>query len=91
MPGITCDAFIRDLYLPDNTEGRDIMRMLQLAWHRKLLLRVGFNPLTHKMDTIVANGFELKWNRIGGILNGGYPDDSYFSRLRMDLKDVGII
>lgn len=90
IPGEPFPAFDYVTYLPDNSEGHEVLRMLELAWKRGLLFRIGFNPATKRKDVIVPNGIELKTKRTGNPQQGGWPDVSYMSRLKSDLKEVGI-
>ena len=90
LPGEAHDGFDMITYLPDNNEGQEVLRLLRLAWKRRLLFRIGFNPVTKRMNRIVSNGLDLKYAREGGILRGGYPDPSYLSRLKSDLREIGV-
>ena len=90
LPGERFAALRFVTYLPDNPEGVEVVRLLAIAWNRRLLFRIGFNPATGRMDRLVLNGLELKTQRTGGLLAGGYPDASYLSRLKADLREVGV-
>lgn len=61
------------MQLPDNQEAQDIVRMLRIAFRRRLLFRVEGNVL-------ITNGVELR----------PFADLGYFSRVRMDLNEMGI-
>lgn len=78
-------------YLPNNSEGKELIRLLHVAWDRRLLFRIGTNTKTGRKDQVIPNGFEFKVNREGGIQNYGFPDPSYMNRLKVDLKDVGVL
>lgn len=91
LPGERFPEYRMVTFLPNNSEGQEVVRLLTVAWNRRLLFRIGLNPETGRMDRIVINGFELKTSRHGGILGQGYPDVSYMSRLKCDLKQVGIL
>jgi deltex-like protein len=91
LPGETFNGLNLTSFLPNNPEGQEIVRLLNIAWERGLLFRVGYNPQTNRMDQVVPNGFELKLRRDGGILFHGFPDPSYMNRLKADLKDVGVL
>jgi deltex len=90
LPGSSFKAMHYHTYLPDNSEGQEMLKRLQLAWNRRLLFRIGYNPTTKRMDMLVVNGLELKSNTHGGILKNGYPDPSYMSRLKHDFREIGI-
>ena len=78
-------------FLPNNSEGQELVRLLRIAWTRGLLFRIGFNPNSHRMDWVVPNGIEFKLRKDSGMLAQGYPDPSYMNRLKCDLKDVGVL
>lgn len=90
LPGHRFDSFTIQTYLPDNSEGAHVATLLDTAWRRGLLFRIGYNAVTKCMDTIVVNGLELKRFRRGGHAGYGYPDPSYMSRMRQDLMEIGI-
>lgn len=90
LPGEPFGALRFTTYLPDNPEGEEVVRLLRLAWNRRLLFRMGMNPATGRVDRLVLNGFELKTQRTGGFAGNGYPDPSYLSRLKSDLREVGV-
>lgn len=90
LPGEPFKEFSFQTYLPNNTQGQDLLRLLKLAWNRGLLFRIGYNPVTQKMDCIVRNGIEMKTRRDGGPMKNGYPHDSYLDSLRCDLSEIGV-
>jgi deltex-like protein len=90
LPGERFESFKFVTYLPNNSEGQNVLRMLGLAWNRRLLFRIGYNQVSKRLDKIVLNGLELKTNRVGGVTGNGFPDVSYMSRLKSDLREIGI-
>lgn len=90
MPFERFEDFVFETYLPNSDEGQHVHQMLQLAWNRRLLFRIGYNPRTKKMDHIVLNGLELKNHKFGGIQGNGFPDPYYLTGLKQDLKKMGI-
>ena len=91
LPGDVYHGLDLTTFLPNNGEGREVVRLLTIAWNRGLLFRIGLNPRTSRMDQIVPNGFEFKLRKEGGLLLHGFPDPSYMNRLKSDLKDVGVV
>ncbi len=75
----------KKFYLPTDSEGLHIMKLLYLAFERRLLFRV--NPITLRLE---PNGLELKERTDGGAIRMGYPDESYYYRIKEVLKSVGI-
>jgi len=80
----------RKAYLPDNPDGRKILGLIELAWERRLLFRVGTSVTTGSADQVIWNGIHLKTARNGGASNYGYPDPTYFTRVTEELSDKGI-
>jgi len=77
--GITTHAF-----LPDNQEGKELAKLLRIAFNRRLLFRMGWDSSTQRMNKLVWNGINVKTNR------SEFPDPSYLNRLRIDLKEMGV-
>lgn len=90
LPGAPYESLTFTTFLPADSEGNLVKNLLQVAWRRGLLFRIGFNVLTQKWDALVVNGFDLKRCRTGGAAHGGFPDPNYLPLLKMDLKSVGL-
>lgn len=90
MPGRPYNGSSVTAYLPNNSEGQEMARLFRLAFERNLLFRIGFNEATNQADQIIVNGIELKVRRNGGPLAQGFPDPSYFCRLKIDLREMGV-
>jgi len=80
----------RTAYLPDTPDGRDILSLIKTAWDRKLLFRIGTSVTTGADNQVIWNGIHLKTNTHGGPTNFGYPDPTYFDRVKQELSDKGI-
>jgi len=92
----------RIAYLPDNDEGREVLRLLKLSFERKLTFTVGTSVTTGRKDTVVWNGVHHKTNISGGTLfffklfiylgsaMFGYPDPTYFDRVKLELASRGV-
>lgn len=80
----------RIAFLPDNKDGRQILRLLRIAFERKLIFTVGRSVTTGKDNRIVWSGIHHKTNLNGGVSNFGYPDLTYFNRVREELGAKGI-
>eukprot|EP01090_Pellita_catalonica_P021116 TRINITY_DN7821_c0_g1_i1.p1 TRINITY_DN7821_c0_g1~~TRINITY_DN7821_c0_g1_i1.p1 ORF type:complete len:542 (-),score=75.08 TRINITY_DN7821_c0_g1_i1:22-1647(-) len=89
-PGKPYTGTERVAYLPDNAEGSNILELLQVAWKRKLLFRIGTSVTTGREDCVIWNGIHHKTNTHGGSTNFGYPDPDYFARVEQELKDKGV-
>ena len=42
-------------------------------------------------DTVVWNGIHHKTNTHGGTSNFGYPDPTYFNRVKQEMADKGVV
>jgi len=81
----------RTAYLPNNKEGREILGLLKIAFERKLTFVVGTSVTTGLTNTTVWNGIHHKTNLSGGSVYFGYPDPTYFNRVRQELAAKGVI
>lgn len=90
LPGEHFEGMQMQTYLPNNSEGQEILRLLKLAWNRRLLFRIGYNPSTKRWDKVIPNGFEFKTSRVGGMLMRGFPYPIYMSSLKSDLMSIGV-
>jgi len=81
----------RQAYLPNNPEGNEVFELLRKAFDRKLTFTVGTSVTTGRTDTVVWNGIHHKTNVVGGATNFGYPDPTYFNRVKEELAAKGIV
>ncbi|KRX01538.1 hypothetical protein PPERSA_01441 [Pseudocohnilembus persalinus] len=80
----------RTAYLPDNEEGRECLELLKIGFERKLLFTIGRSVTTGQDNTTVWNGVHHKTNTSGGPAYFGYPDPTYFNRLKLELAMKGV-
>lgn len=80
----------RVAYLPDNKEGNEILALLKKAFDRKLTFTVGTSVTTGQSNTVVWNGIHHKTSPSGGSSCYGYPDPTYFNRVKEELGARGI-
>ena len=76
----------RNAYLPVCPEGDEVMALLQIAFHRKLIFTVGFSPTRGTDNVVCWNGVHHKTNRTGGPTRYGYPDESFLERCKAELR-----
>ena len=81
--------FPRKAYFPATLEGIKIVRLLRVAFDRRLVFTVGRSATTGKDNVIVWNGIHHK-TKIADS-NYGYPDPSYLQRVEEELKALGVI
>ncbi|XP_075037343.1 E3 ubiquitin-protein ligase DTX3L isoform X2 [Mixophyes fleayi] len=89
-PGKYFSGTSRTAYLPDNKEGKEILRLLKRAFDQRLIFTVGDSRTTGATDTVTWNDIHHKTSRFGGPANFGYPDPDYLKRVRDELKAKGI-
>ncbi|KAM7390882.1 hypothetical protein PAMA_008876 [Pampus argenteus] len=75
-------------YLPDNREGRKVLRGLDKAFNQQLLFTVTTN--IDGEDMVTTASIPLKTQPDGGNKADGYPDPDYLKTVRKLLKDKGI-
>jgi len=81
---------MRESYLPDIPEGRLILRLLKIAFERRLTFTVGTSVTTGEENVVVWNGIHHKTNLHGGSSHYGYPDKTYFNRVKEELAAKGV-
>lgn len=81
----------REAYLPDNAEGRNVLRLLRLGFERRVLFTIGTSLTTGRADCVIWNGVHHKTCRTGGAGGFGYPDDSYLERVTSELAAKGVV
>ncbi|XP_038578862.1 E3 ubiquitin-protein ligase DTX3L1 isoform X1 [Micropterus salmoides] len=75
-------------YLPDNREGRRILKLLDKAFNQQILFSVATNQ--DGEDVVTTASIPLKTQADGGSSADGYPDADYLKTVRKLLKDKGI-
>ena len=65
-PGQRYSATTRRAYLPDNKEGRKVLRLLRKAFDQKLTFTIGRSSTTGSNNVIIWNGIHHKTSIKGG-------------------------
>jgi len=65
-PGKRYKALRRIAYLPNNTEGKEIYKLLRKAFDNKLIFTIGASRTTGKEDVITWNDIHHKTSVDGG-------------------------
>lgn len=68
-----------------------MLALLIKAFKRRLTFTVGFSVVRGRDNCIVWNGIHHKTNTSGGSSRYGYPDETYFNRVRNELADKGVV
>ncbi|KAK2493460.1 hypothetical protein MC885_011874 [Smutsia gigantea] len=89
-PGKSYPGIQRTAYLPDNEEGKEVLRLLHRAFEQKLIFTVGDSRVLGLSDVITWNDIHHKTSRQGGPEMYGYPDPNYLKRVKQELKNKGI-
>ncbi|XP_060054252.1 E3 ubiquitin-protein ligase DTX3L isoform X2 [Erinaceus europaeus] len=89
-PGKRYVGVHRTAYLPDNKEGKEVLKLLQRAFDQKLIFTVGYSRTTGQTNVITWNDIHHKTSRGGGPERYGYPDLDYLKRVKQELKAKGI-
>eukprot|EP00347_Sterkiella_histriomuscorum_P000458 403375785 len=79
----------RHAYLPDTPEGRESLALLVKSFERRMSFVVGTSVTTGEKNVVVWS-VHHKTNTTGGTSSFGYPDPTYFNRLKLELADRGV-
>ena len=71
-------------------EGIECLGLLVVAFERKLPFLVGTSITTGRSNTVVWSGIHHKTNTSGGTSHFGWPDETYFARVKGELSDRGV-
>ncbi|CAB4041117.1 E3 ubiquitin- ligase DTX3L, partial [Paramuricea clavata] len=89
-PGKPYTGTSRTAYLPDNKEGRKVLKLLQKAFQQKLTFTIGRSTTTGRDDCVTWNDIHHKTSEYGGSTGYGYPDPDYLKRVKDELAAKGI-
>ena len=80
----------RGAYLPDSPEGREILALFTICFKRRLTLSIG-RSITRNVDNVVIwNGVHHKSRTNRGAAHFGYPDATYYNRVKQELTLKGV-
>lgn len=83
-------------YLPATEEGTEVCLLLmvshahQLAFRRRLTFTVGTSLTTGMSNVVIWNSIHHKTSTCGGSSCFGYPDATYFNRVKLELAANGV-
>merc|ERR1712228_293117 len=89
-PGKIYFGDLREAYMPNNEAGREAAMLIRLAYKRRLLFTVGRSLTLNQDNRIIFGSIHLKTSTSGGVGKHGWPDKTYFTRLKDELKQKGI-
>jgi deltex-like protein len=88
--GIVYTGTQRRAFLPNTMIGREVLRLLICAFYRRQSFIVGTSVTTGTANTVVW-AVHHKTNLTGGATRYGYPDPTYFERVKEELKARGVV
>jgi len=83
-------AFPRVGYLPNNEKGRMILRLLCIAWQRRLIFTIGTSVTSGQQNTVTWNEIHHKTELSSNFSGHGYPDDNYLDNVLLELAAQGV-
>ncbi len=90
FPGKSYKKMLRKAYLPATTKGLELLRLVKVAFDRKLLFTVDVSQTTGKGEVTFNNNINFKTTMRRDPERHGYPDPDYLDRLEDELKQAGI-
>ncbi|CAI2373092.1 unnamed protein product [Moneuplotes crassus] len=89
--GVSYGGTYRQAYIPDTKEGREVLYLLIKSFKRKVSFTIGDSVTTGCKNVVVWNSIHHKTCTHGGIMTYGYPDATYFNRVKLEMADKGIL
>ncbi|XP_062243717.1 E3 ubiquitin-protein ligase DTX1-like isoform X1 [Platichthys flesus] len=86
----TARGFPRHCYLPDSEKGRQVLRLLLVAWDRRLIFSVGTSSTTGESDTVIWNEVHHKTEFGSNLTGHGFPDPGHLDNVLEELRAQGI-
>uniref|UniRef100_A0A4W5M2L7 E3 ubiquitin-protein ligase n=1 Tax=Hucho hucho TaxID=62062 RepID=A0A4W5M2L7_9TELE len=83
-------GFPRHCYLPDNDKGRKVLKLLIMAWDRRLIFTIDTSSTTGESDTVVWNEIHHKTEFGSNLTGHGYPDPNYLDNVLTELSAQGV-
>ena len=84
------NAFPRTCYLPNNSKGQKVLKLLKTAFDRQLVFTVGRSVTTGQDNCIVWNDIHHKTEGYGNGSGYGYPDPNYLDNVLAELASHGV-
>lgn len=83
-------GFPRVCYLPDTEKGRKVLKLLSIAFERRLVFTVGRSVTTGREDVVTWN--EIHHKTEPGVSNTGhgFPDSGFLDRCLAELAAQGV-
>ncbi|CAF4557574.1 unnamed protein product [Rotaria sp. Silwood1] len=88
-PGKPYSGTTRNAYLPNNEEGKEVLRLLRKAFDDQHIFTIGRSTTSGQDNVITWNDIHHKTSIHGGPERFAYPDPTYLFRVRQELADKG--
>ncbi len=88
--GVNYSGTNRTAYLPNTKDGQEILTLLAECFRRKLTFIVGTSVTTGQSNCVVWSGIHHKTSPTGGSSMFGYPDETYFDRVKDEMAQRGV-
>lgn len=79
----------RTAFLPDNDEGNELLRLLRIAWDRRICFNIGKSATTGDENVLTWN-IRHKTAQNYGVTSDGFPDATFMQRCKSELGSFGI-
>lgn len=89
-PGVHYRRERRVAFLPDCPQGQLAVKLLRVAFDRRLVFTIGYSRTTGRDNVITWNDIHHKTNIQGGPQRFAYPDPQYLNRLMEELAAKGV-
>jgi len=83
-------SFPRTAYLPANKKGTKCLKLLEVAFERRLIFTVGTSATTGHDNCVTWTNIHHKTSSRNDGSGHGYPDPGYMDNLIEELKNVGV-
>lgn len=77
--------------MPNNDDGRDLLKRLVYAFIHGLTFSVGTSVTTGKKNQCTWASIHHKTSTGGGVKNHGYPDPHYFVNCHNEMNCLGVL
>jgi hypothetical protein len=77
-------------YLPNNLDGRDLLKRLKYAFMHGLTFTVGTSMTTNEQNQCTWSSIHHKTSTSGGVSHHGFPDPNYFYNCNKELDSLNV-
>lgn len=84
------NGFPRVCFIPASHEGRKLLKLLQIAFNRRLIFTIGTSITSGTPNCVVWNNIHHKTERNSNSSGHGYPDPNYIKNATLELAVQGV-